>query len=97
MGCIVGAVFDSSVESSSGENADGEAVEEMVTPVRPRTTEDLFAAIHRYVFFIYKSHRINKCVFSSVKCVHGKCYMVFLTSLLQKMQLIENAIESILN
>lgn len=42
-----GAAFDSSLESSSGENANGEAVEEMVTPVRPRTTEDLFAAIHR--------------------------------------------------
>lgn len=49
VGCIVGAVFDSSVESSSGENANGEPVGEMVTPVRPRTTEDLFAAIHRYV------------------------------------------------
>uniref|UniRef100_A0A8C2FGR1 NHS-like 1a n=1 Tax=Cyprinus carpio TaxID=7962 RepID=A0A8C2FGR1_CYPCA len=42
-----GAVFDSSTESASSINTNGEAVEEMVTPVRPRTTEDLFAAIHR--------------------------------------------------
>ncbi|XP_051579337.1 NHS-like protein 1 isoform X2 [Myxocyprinus asiaticus] len=42
-----GAGFDSSTESSSGANTNGEAVEEMVTPVCPRTTEDLFAAIHR--------------------------------------------------
>ncbi|KAG1972569.1 NHS-like protein 1 isoform X2 [Pimephales promelas] len=42
-----GAVFDSSSESTSGINTIREAVEEMVTPVRPRTTEDLFAAIHR--------------------------------------------------
>uniref|UniRef100_A0A671QY28 NHS-like protein 1 n=1 Tax=Sinocyclocheilus anshuiensis TaxID=1608454 RepID=A0A671QY28_9TELE len=42
-----GAVFDSSTESASSANTNGEAVEEMVTPVRPRTTEDLFAAIHR--------------------------------------------------
>ncbi|XP_048047474.1 NHS-like protein 1 isoform X6 [Megalobrama amblycephala] len=42
-----GAVFDSSSESASGINTIREAVEEMVTPVRPRTTEDLFAAIHR--------------------------------------------------
>ncbi|XP_026141935.1 NHS-like protein 1 isoform X1 [Carassius auratus] len=42
-----GAVFDSSTESASSINANGEAVGEMVTPVRPRTTEDLFAAIHR--------------------------------------------------
>ncbi|XP_050990117.1 NHS-like protein 1 isoform X2 [Labeo rohita] len=42
-----GAVFDSSTESASSINANGEAVEEMVTPARPRTTEDLFAAIHR--------------------------------------------------
>lgn len=44
---VVGAVFDSSTESASSINANGEAVEEMVTPARPRTTEDLFAAIHR--------------------------------------------------
>lgn len=50
VGCIVGAGFDSSVESSSGENTKEVSVEEMVTPVRTRTTEDLFAAIHRYVF-----------------------------------------------
>ncbi|KAL1258353.1 hypothetical protein QQF64_011597 [Cirrhinus molitorella] len=42
-----GAAFDSSTESASSINANGEAVEEMVTPARPRTTEDLFAAIHR--------------------------------------------------
>ncbi|XP_056623440.1 NHS-like protein 1 isoform X3 [Triplophysa dalaica] len=42
-----GAGFDSSVESSSGENTKEVSVEEMVTPVRTRTTEDLFAAIHR--------------------------------------------------
>lgn len=42
-----GAAFDSSSESTSGINTIREAVEEMVTPVRPRTTEDLFAAIHR--------------------------------------------------
>ncbi|XP_043118404.1 NHS-like protein 1 isoform X2 [Puntigrus tetrazona] len=39
-----GAAFDLSAESI---NTNGEAVGEMVTPVRPRTTEDLFAAIHR--------------------------------------------------
>lgn len=44
---VVGAVFDSSTESASSINTNGEAVGEMVTPVRPRTTEDLFAAIHR--------------------------------------------------
>lgn len=43
----VGAVFDSSSENASGIDTIREAVEEMVTPVRPRTTEDLFAAIHR--------------------------------------------------
>ncbi|XP_016354042.1 NHS-like protein 1 isoform X2 [Sinocyclocheilus anshuiensis] len=42
-----GAVFDSSTESASSINANGEAVGPMVTPVRLRTTEDLFAAIHR--------------------------------------------------
>ncbi|XP_076833828.1 NHS-like protein 1 isoform X3 [Brachyhypopomus gauderio] len=43
-----GAVFDSSAESSSPTSSPiGEAVEEMVTPARLRTTEDLFAAIHR--------------------------------------------------
>ncbi|XP_073682896.1 NHS-like protein 1 isoform X2 [Garra rufa] len=42
-----GAAFDLSTESASSINANGEAVEEMVTPARPRTTEDLFAAIHR--------------------------------------------------
>ncbi|XP_067311322.1 NHS-like protein 1 isoform X3 [Pseudorasbora parva] len=42
-----GAVFDSSFENASGINTIREAVEEMVTPVRPRTTEDLFAVIHR--------------------------------------------------
>ncbi|XP_052010136.1 NHS-like protein 1 [Xyrauchen texanus] len=41
------AEFDSSTEISSGIDTNGEAVEEMVTPVRPRTTGDLFAAIHR--------------------------------------------------
>ncbi|XP_051502977.1 NHS-like protein 1 isoform X2 [Myxocyprinus asiaticus] len=41
------AEFDSSTERSSGIDTNGEAVEEMVTPVRPRTTGDLFAAIHR--------------------------------------------------
>ncbi len=44
---VVDAVFDSSTESASSINTNGEAVGEMVTPVRPRTTEDLFAAIHR--------------------------------------------------
>uniref|UniRef100_A0A672R6E4 NHS like 1 n=1 Tax=Sinocyclocheilus grahami TaxID=75366 RepID=A0A672R6E4_SINGR len=44
---VVGAVFDSSTESASSINANGEAVGAMVTPVRLRTTEDLFAAIHR--------------------------------------------------
>lgn len=42
-----GAVFDSCSESASGINTIREAVEEMVTPVRARTTEDLFAVIHR--------------------------------------------------
>ncbi|XP_072545762.1 NHS-like protein 1 isoform X3 [Salminus brasiliensis] len=43
-----GAVFDSSTDISSTTSSPNEdAVEEMVTPARPRTTEDLFAAIHR--------------------------------------------------
>ncbi|XP_052001817.1 NHS-like protein 1 isoform X2 [Xyrauchen texanus] len=42
-----GAEFDSSTDSSSGAYTNREAVEEMVMPVCPRTTEDLFAAIHR--------------------------------------------------
>ncbi|XP_056332364.1 NHS-like protein 1 isoform X2 [Danio aesculapii] len=42
-----GAVFDSITESTSDINASEVAVEMMVTPLRPRTTEDLFAAIHR--------------------------------------------------
>ncbi|KAL7873379.1 hypothetical protein AOLI_G00124500 [Acnodon oligacanthus] len=43
-----GAVFDSSTDiSSPTSSTNEEAVEEMVTPARPRTTEDLFAAIHR--------------------------------------------------
>lgn len=42
-----GAVFDSSTDiSSTTSSPNGETVEEMVTPARPRTTEDLFAAIH---------------------------------------------------
>nr|XP_055027600.1 NHS-like protein 1 isoform X2 [Misgurnus anguillicaudatus] len=42
-----GASLDSSTESSPSKDVNGKVVEEMVTPVRPRTTEDLFAAIHR--------------------------------------------------
>ncbi|XP_066530205.1 NHS-like protein 1 isoform X2 [Hoplias malabaricus] len=43
-----GAVFDSSTDiSSPTSSTNEEAIEEMVTPARPRTTEDLFAAIHR--------------------------------------------------
>ncbi|XP_007239317.3 NHS-like protein 1 isoform X2 [Astyanax mexicanus] len=43
-----GAEFDSSTDiSSTTSSPNEETVEEMVTPARPRTTEDLFAAIHR--------------------------------------------------
>ncbi|XP_026868683.2 NHS-like protein 1 isoform X2 [Electrophorus electricus] len=43
-----GAVFDSGTDSSSPTSSlNGEAVDEMMTPTRLRTTEDLFAAIHR--------------------------------------------------
>ncbi|KAI1897251.1 hypothetical protein AGOR_G00081390 [Albula goreensis] len=43
-----GEVFDSSTGNSSpAASTNGDAPEDMVTPTRPRTTEDLFAAIHR--------------------------------------------------
>ncbi|XP_038583300.1 NHS-like protein 1 isoform X2 [Micropterus salmoides] len=43
-----GEVFDSSTaESSPAPSANGASEENMVTPSRARTTEDLFAAIHR--------------------------------------------------
>ncbi|XP_035278043.1 NHS-like protein 1 isoform X3 [Anguilla anguilla] len=43
-----GEVFDSSTANSSpAASTNGDALEDMVTPTRPRTTEDLFAAIHR--------------------------------------------------
>lgn len=43
-----GAEFDSITDiSSTTSSPNEETVEEMVTPARPRTTEDLFAAIHR--------------------------------------------------
>ncbi|KAJ8410194.1 hypothetical protein AAFF_G00201750 [Aldrovandia affinis] len=43
-----GEVFDSSTANSSpAASTNGDALEDMVTPARPRTTEDLFAAIHR--------------------------------------------------
>ncbi|KAL4623914.1 NHS-like protein 1 [Arapaima gigas] len=43
-----GEVFDSSTPTSSpGAMVDGKALEDVVTPTRPRTTEDLFAVIHR--------------------------------------------------
>ncbi|XP_017538170.1 NHS-like protein 1 isoform X4 [Pygocentrus nattereri] len=41
-----GDVFESSVADSSPAPINGEVFEDMVTPTRPRTTEDLFAAIH---------------------------------------------------
>lgn len=76
VGCIVGAAFDSSVESSSSENANREPVGEMVTPVRPRTTEDLFAAIHRYVLLTSRfCMLIKKLVYLDkyITFVHGNC------------------------
>lgn len=48
---VSGEVFDSSsADSSPAPSADGVSKENMVTPTpsRTRTTEDLFAAIHRY-------------------------------------------------
>ncbi|XP_036437752.1 NHS-like protein 1 isoform X4 [Colossoma macropomum] len=42
-----GEVFESSGADSSPAPINGEVFEDMVTPTRPRTTEDLFAAIHR--------------------------------------------------
>ncbi|XP_061097542.1 NHS-like protein 1 isoform X2 [Conger conger] len=43
-----GEVFDSSTANSApAASTNGDALEDMVTPTRPRTTEDLFAAIHR--------------------------------------------------
>ncbi|XP_066532460.1 NHS-like protein 1 isoform X3 [Hoplias malabaricus] len=43
-----GEVFESNVaDSSPASSSNGEVFEDMVTPTRPRTTEDLFAAIHR--------------------------------------------------
>lgn len=48
---VSGEVFDSSTaESSPAPSANGASKENMVTPTptRPRTTDDLFAAIHRY-------------------------------------------------
>ncbi|KAM4633610.1 NHS-like protein 1 isoform 2-T2 [Polymixia lowei] len=43
-----GEVFDSStVDSPPAPGANGACPRDMVTPTRPRTTEDLFAAIHR--------------------------------------------------
>ncbi|XP_053365594.1 NHS-like protein 1 isoform X2 [Clarias gariepinus] len=42
------AVFDSGTDSSSPTfSSTGEDIEEMMTPTRSRTTDDLFAAIHR--------------------------------------------------
>ncbi|XP_017331832.2 NHS-like protein 1 isoform X3 [Ictalurus punctatus] len=42
------AVFDSGTDSSSPTfSSTGEDIEEMLMPTRPRTTDDLFAAIHR--------------------------------------------------
>ncbi|XP_023662698.2 NHS-like protein 1 isoform X2 [Paramormyrops kingsleyae] len=42
-----GDIFEDSVVSCSSPVADADVFEDMVTPTRPRTTEDLFAAIHR--------------------------------------------------
>ncbi|XP_048842382.1 NHS-like protein 1 isoform X2 [Brienomyrus brachyistius] len=42
-----GDIFEDSVVSCSTPVADADVCEDMVTPTRPRTTEDLFAAIHR--------------------------------------------------
>ncbi|KAI4902322.1 hypothetical protein NFI96_003579 [Prochilodus magdalenae] len=43
-----GEVFEpSAADFSPAPRANGEVPEDMVTPTRPRTTEDLFAAIHR--------------------------------------------------
>lgn len=55
-------MFDSGTDSSSPTfSSTGEDIEEMMTPTRPRTTDDLFAAIHRYlhsyiVFIKLKKH-----------------------------------------
>lgn len=47
--CIV-EVFESDTANSSflPSNSYGEEADGVATPARPRTTEDLFAAIHRY-------------------------------------------------
>lgn len=58
---VLDAVFDSGTDSSSPTfSSTGEDTEELQMPARPRTTDDLFAAIHRYpksyiVFFYYKN------------------------------------------
>lgn len=47
--CLLGEVFDSStLDSPQTPSTNGDVFQDMVTPTRPRTTEDLFAAIHRY-------------------------------------------------
>lgn len=55
---VLDAVFDSGTDSSSPTfSSTGEDIEEMLMPTRPRTTDDLFAAIHRhpksYIFFFF--------------------------------------------
>lgn len=46
---VLDAVFDSGTDSSSPTfSSTGEDIEELMTPARPRTTDDLFAVIHRY-------------------------------------------------
>lgn len=46
--CLLGEVFDSSSTPESSPTPRIHRRGDMVTPTRPRTTEDLFAAIHRY-------------------------------------------------
>lgn len=46
---VLDAVFDSGTDSSSPTSSStGEDIEEMMTLAHTRTTDDLFAVIHRY-------------------------------------------------
>lgn len=45
---LPGEVFESStLDVAQSPSINGDSCGDMVTPTRPRTTEDLFAAIHR--------------------------------------------------
>lgn len=60
-----GEVFDSSTaESSPAPTTNGGSEKIMVTPTpsRARTTEDLFAAIHRYYHAFSACHHLFSCV-----------------------------------